>query len=434
MNRKRKLLVVQCAGLGSKMLETRGINSISEMNIRTCNTVFPALTCTAQASFRTGTPPADHGFIANGFFSRELMRPVFWEQSAGLINGKRIWNDLRAAGTKVGMFFWQQSLGEECDWILSPAPIHKHHGGMIQSLYSKPAGLGDQLNSRLGQFDLMHYWGPMASTKSSRWIAEATALTISLPDAPELCLTYLPALDYDLQRFGPDSAKADKALDSLQNQISTLKNAADTNGYEMLVFGDYAIRDVTSPAILPNLHLRKAGLFSTRVIKDMAYPDFHQSKVFALVDHEIAHIYCFDSTAIKDAMACLAQINGVDRIMNRSEQAVAGLDNARSGDLVVTAKSGSWFAYPWWKDESEAPEYAKHVDIHSKPGYDPCELFWGWPPFSVSRDTSRIKGTHGVIGHDGTIAWMTTIKDAINPADICEMANQAIAWMGQGAE
>ncbi len=431
MSKNRKLLIVQCAALGKGLLDTHSVSSMAGLDVRTCKTMFPALTCTAQATFRTGTLPASHGIIANGFFSRELMRPIFWEQSAALVTGKRLWHNLQRTGTKVGMFFWQQSLGEECDWIVSPAPIHKHHGGMIQSLYSKPADLGRKLNEHLGDFDLMHYWGPTASSKSSEWIAKATALAISLPDAPELFLTYLPALDYDLQRFGPGSNQAAKAIDSLTKQLYLLHEAAQKNGYELLIFGDYAIREVTGSAILPNRCLNEAGLFATRAIKGMAYPDFHQSRAFALVDHEIAHVYCLDGSSVEQVRACLANVEGIDSIMDRNQQTIAGLYHARSGDLLVTAKKGHWFAYPWWKNEREAPEYARHVDIHSKPGYDPCELFWGWPPFSVSRDTSRIKGTHGVIGDDGAIAWMTTIKDDIKAADICGLAKQAIEWIGQ---
>ena len=51
--------------------------------------------------------------------------------------------------------------------------------------------------------------------------------------------------------------------------------------------------------------------------------------------------------------------------------------------LVLVAEPDAWFAYPFWLDDRHAPDYARTVDIHRKPGYDPCELFFDpkllWP-------------------------------------------------------
>jgi len=404
----KKLLVIQVAGLGYECVRKLGAPSCG--TARALKPLFPALTCTAQATLRTGTPPAQHGMIANGFFDTTLRKPLFWEQSSSLITGERFWESFQARGGTVGLLFLQQSLGEAVDAILSPAPIHTHGGGLINACYSKPETLNARLEKRVGRpFKLHQYWGPLASVKSSRFIAEAVAACLSETDAPDLVLTYLPGLDYDLQRFGPDHPRSAKAYQAVSQDISMLWNAATSNGYEIVIVGDYAITPVTDHAIFPNRALRDAGLFSTRAIKKMAYPDYYASKAFAVVDHQVAMVHVFDHSALAQVKAVLMALPGVDQVLDASAQQALGIAHPRAGDLFLVAKKGSWFAYPWWTDKREAPDYATHVDIHNKPGYDPCELFFGRTPFQVSMDTSKIKGTHGRADSDCDVALLSSI-------------------------
>lgn len=430
---RKKLLVIQCAGLGYDFLVKNGQRDWHGLTFKPLESVFPAVTCPVQATFRTGLPPSRHGIVGNGFLIRQLMKPLFWEQSARLVEGPRIWDSYRAGGGRVGMFFWQQSLGESVDCVISPAPIHRHHGGMIESSYSKPSGLYDELCSAMGRpFRLSDYWGPMASAKCSDWIAEAVAVLISDSDVtPGLCLTYLPALDYDLQRHGPESNKARAALRSLMVELDQLHSTAVSHGYDVLIFGDYAIAPANKGAVLPNVALREAGLFSVRNIEGMLYPDLHSSRAFAVVDHEIAHVYIQDAGATDAVAKILRSTTGVGEVLDSREQETAGIRHLRSGELVLTAADGRWFAYPWWTDDSEAPDYASHVDIHNKPGYDPCELFFGWPPFSVSRNTARIKGTHGRTGKDRLTCWATTCKFDCEPERLADLAEAVRTWLGR---
>ena len=226
----RKLLSVEVAGL-SHDFEVAGLNS------QTIESVFPAVTCTVQASFRTASSPSKHGMIANGLFHRKLGRPMFWEQSSRLVEGERIWTNFRLRGKRVGMVFWQQSLGETVDLILSPAPVHKHHGGMIQDCYSKPSGLYRKLCRKIGRpFKLQHYWGPLASWKVGEWIVEAVSEILSDPNlAPDLLLGYLPSLDYDLQRKDPKTDKSVlKTLNRVKEQLLRLIQSAALHGYGKL--------------------------------------------------------------------------------------------------------------------------------------------------------------------------------------------------------
>jgi predicted AlkP superfamily pyrophosphatase or phosphodiesterase len=216
----KKLLVIQVAALGHAFAARNGLRELAGMAARPLAPVFPALTCTAQATLRTGLPPAGHGMVANGFFDATLRRALIWEQSSALVAGPRVWDAFRARGGSVALAFFQQSLGEQVDQLVSPAPIHTHGGGMIMGCYSRPADFASRLARHAGRpFRLHQYWGPLASAKSSDWIADAVAGLLAAPDAPDLCLAYLPGLDYDLQRFGPDHAKAARAAAAVRREL-----------------------------------------------------------------------------------------------------------------------------------------------------------------------------------------------------------------------
>jgi predicted AlkP superfamily pyrophosphatase or phosphodiesterase len=420
----KKLLVIDAAALSFDL-------PVEGLRFEKMQCVFPAVTCTAQASFRTAAAPAVHGMIANGLYDRRLHRPMFWEQSADLVQGPRIWDAFRAKGGTVGMLFWQQSLGERADAVLSPAPIHKHHGGMIQDCYSRPAGLYERLCRAVGgPFNLMHYWGPLASAKAGDWIAAATVATLADDAAtPRLLLTYLPTLDYDLQRWGPDHARSAAARARAAWQLSAMVRAARSRDYEVVIFGDYAVAPTPGGAAWPNRALREAGLMSVRVVRGREHADFHAGRAFAVVDHEIAHVYVKDPADVPAVRETLESTPGIAEVMDRAAQARAGLDHANSGELVIVAAGGAWLAYPWWREKSRAPDYAAHVDIHNKPGYDPCELFFGWPPMSVSQDAGRIRGSHGRAGADRQAAWASTIPFASRPRSLLDLAASVKNWL-----
>lgn len=428
---ERKLLVVQVAALGYDFLKGEIGAQLKDLTFRPLEPVFPAVTATAQASFRTASPPAQHGMVANGFYDRELHRVMFWEQSAALVRGPRIWESYRSKGRRVGMMFWQQSLGENVDLVLSPAPIHKHHGGMIQDCYGKPAELYSWLCSAVGrEFSLAQYWGPLASAKVGDWIASAAAALLSNTElAPDLLFTYLPTLDYDLQRQGPDHDHSIRALEALVGQLKILLDDARISDYEVLVFGDYAMGPVTGDVVFPNRALLEADLMKTRRIKHMLYPDFHESRAFAVTDHEVAHVYVAESDHLEAARRCLAATEGVGRVLDRAAVRELGLDHPRSGELVIVAEEGAWFAFPWWKRKREAPEYAKHVDIHNKPGYDPCELFFGRLPTQVSTDPRQIRGSHGRTGPGRAAAWAATCEFGDEPKSLVELASAVRSWL-----
>lgn len=412
----KKLLLVQVAGLSESL-------NIPGLRFHKIQTVFPAVTCPVQASMRTGLYPKDHGMIGNFRMLRELRKPLFWEQSAQLVSGERIWENFRREGGKVAILFWQQSLGEDADIVLSPAPIHKHHGGMIMDCHSRPAGLYERLKGELGPFKLHKYWGPLASSSVGDWIVDATLFLLEdEQNAPGLCLTYLPSLDYDLQRYRPEqSVKYSKALVAVSEQLNRIVKRARESGYEIVVYGDYHINTVGN-AVFPNQALLREGLTSVRNVRGMLYPDLYNSRAFTVVDHQAGHVYISkpeDIPIVKNALKSLPGVAAVDSPEAFPEYRCG---HANSGELIIVADSNHWLAYPWWHSKSEAPDYASHVDIHNKPGYDPCELFWGWPPGSVSRNTNKIGGSHGLIGSGNEIVYASTLDMDDEPHDIVELS------------
>ena len=426
---KKKLLVVQAAALGYEFLKHRcggGEGSARWMGLdfSPIGACVPGVTCSVQAAFRTAAAASVHGMVANGLYRRDLGRAMFWEQSARLVGGERIWKDFRAGGGKVAMLFWQQSIGEAADVIVTPAPIHKHHGGMIQDCYTRPVGLYRKLCEHIGgPFKLRHYWGPMASVKAGHWIADATlAICGDRALAPDLCLTYLPTLDYDLQRYGPDGPRAAKAADALEAQLGRLMDGARRCDYEVLVFGDYAISPVSGPAVLPNRALLGAGLLETREVKGMLYPVLPASRAVAVCDHQIAHVYVSDPPDVATAADALRALDGIETVLDAEAMAASGLGHPNSGELLAVASEGRWLGYQWWTDSKQAPDYARHVDIHNKPGFDPCELFFGWPPISISRDSKRVGGSHGAFGPGREVAWASSMALDGEISDIVTLA------------
>jgi predicted AlkP superfamily pyrophosphatase or phosphodiesterase len=388
-----KWLIVSVAGLGWEYLEKRKINRLAGLELSPADSIFPAVTCTAQASFRTATYPKEHGMIANGLFDRRLGKAMFWEQSANLVEGPRIWDAARENGAKIGIMFWQQSMGENADCIITPAPIHKHNGGMVMDNYIVPSDAGARIRKKCGKFPLGRYWGPLASPKVGNAVIKY--FETALEEFPlETVFLYLPTLDYDFQRYGPDDERSVRSLDILTLQLERLVSLAEKKGYNILFSGDYAINEVTSEPVYPNITLREASLFNTRSIKSMAYPDLFSSRAFALADHEISHVYIRNSSDIQLVWDLFTSTGDYETVEVKTANTTWGHDSA--GEILLTARKGSWCAYQWWTKNSEAPDYASHVDIHSKPGFDPCELFFD-SCFSIKtcQDPSRIGGTHG---------------------------------------
>lgn len=372
---------------------------------------FPAVTCTAQSNYLTGRLPESHGIVGNGWFNRELAEIQFWKQSNHLVQQPKIWDALREtdSGVTVANCFWWFNMYSGTDYSITPRPIYKADGGKIFDIYSSPYSIRDEIKNDLGEFPFFGFWGPAAGVKThlgtphcaTRWIAES-AKWIENKFTPTLNLIYLPHLDYNLQRhgvysfdkgylqkqmaeselsgvgrskitgvinpaIGPDLA----AIDSI---VGNLIDFYGSRGVRIVLLSEYGLTNVDNPISL-NRIFRKQNWLAVKEELGLEILDAGASKVFAVADHQIAHIYINDRSVERVVRAMLEKVHGVGAILDKRERKVMGIDHPRAGDLVVIADENAWFNYYYWLEDKRAPDFARTVDIHRKPGYDPVELF-----------------------------------------------------------
>lgn len=359
---------------------------------------FPCVTSSVQASTWTGAGPGDHGVIANGFYHRDRREVEFWVARNGIIEGEQLWDVIASKGELTSAVWHAQNIKDAAaDYIVTPEPIHEADGGMKLWCYSKPEGLYQRLlDEGLGHFPLQHYWGPLANIESSKWIIEAAKWLIEQHD-PNFHYIYLPHLDYAAQKFGPDSRQANEAVRELDRLLAGFRDfvASSPAGRDaiFLIASEYAMTDV-SGVIYPNIVLREAGLLQMKDTDDGVLIDFAASAAFAMVDHQCAHIYA-SPDCVDTVVGLFRDREGIDGVYAGNERGAIGLNHARSGEVVLSARDDHWFAYYWWLRESAAPTFARTVDIHRKPGYDAVELFFDPGTKGIPLNPALVRGSHG---------------------------------------
>jgi hypothetical protein len=367
---------------------------------------FPCVTCPVQANMTTGKRPAEHGIVGNGIYWRPHRRVEMWTAPNDCIGQPQIWDLLSHHGRGLSSAVWfpLHSRGCEADYVCTPAPIHNPDGSESLWCYTRPTELYGTLRDELGHFPLMNYWGPMAGIQSSAWIADSAAVA-ARQWQPDFFYIYLPHLDYAAQRTGPDSAAADQAvadLDALIGRLATAMHAAYEGELLWLVAGEYAITPVDHVSF-PNRVLRDEGLLTVREEDDGEHLDLEKSRAFAMVDHQFSHVFVNETD--QRLAARVADIfrsqPGIAEVLVGSERGRYGLEHLRTGEVVLISSPRSWQAYYWWQTDDRAPKFARTVDIHRKPGYDPAELFFEPATKSIPLTPQHIKGSHGAPAVDG---------------------------------
>jgi predicted AlkP superfamily pyrophosphatase or phosphodiesterase len=395
---------------------------------------FPAVTCVAQSNYLTGESPSEHGIVGNGWYNRELAEIHFWKQSNRLVQKPKIWD---VPGSSDGQkpwrtanCFWWYNMYSNVDYSITPRPIYRADGGKIFDVYSWPYSIREEIKRDLGEFPFFGFWGPAAGIRTpqgsadcaTRWIAES-AKWIEQKFSPELNLIYLPHLDYNLQRHGPYAAGTHqinpaiipdlKAIDSIAGDLIDFFRGRDVR---VVLLSEYGITNVDSPIHL-NRIFRKNGWLTVKDEVGLEILDAGASRVFAVADHQVAHIYLNDPSLEKSVRAVLEKTPGIERILGDAEKAAAGVNHSRAGDLIAVAAENAWFTYYYWNDDAHAPDFARTVDIHRKAGFDPVELFIdpkiSMPRLKIARrllqkklgfrmlmdvvplEASLVKGSHG---------------------------------------
>ncbi len=337
--------------------------------------VLPAVTCPVQSSMLTGSSPREHGIVGNGWYDRRLCEVQFWKQSNRLVCGEKVWEQARRRDPSMtcANLFWWFNMYSSAEYSVTPRPIYKADGRKIPDLYTEPADLRHLLQSRLGRFPLFEFWGPGAGIRSSRWIAEAARLVWER-HRPGLTLVYLPHLDYCLQRLGPEDpaiATEGRAIDEV---VGELLEFFSKNRVRVILVSEYGLESVDGPVHVNRL-LRAEGVLRVRDEEELEILDAGASDAFAVADHQVAHVYVRRPEEVPRIAALCRGLEGVGEVLEGEARRAAGLDHERSGDLVLVAAPRKWFTYYYWLDDDRAPDFARTVDIHRKPGYDPAELF-----------------------------------------------------------
>jgi predicted AlkP superfamily pyrophosphatase or phosphodiesterase len=385
---------------------------------------FPAVTCTVQSNYLTGTTPSQHGIVGNGWFNREFAETQFWKQSNHIVHGDKIWDALReqshlatrhSSPVTSANCFWWFNMYSSVDYSITPRPMYPADGRKFFDVYSWPYSIREEIKKDLGEFPFFSFWGPAAGIDSpqgkadaaSRWIAES-AMWIENKYSPTLNLIYLPHLDYNLQRHGTYlvgdevtslisksgkrkaesgnnfepphvgtykiNPKIHRDLREIDAIVGDLIDFFGKRGVQVVLLSEYGITNVDTPVHL-NRIFREHGWMTVKDELGLEILDAGASKVFAVADHQVAHIYLNDASLEKSVREVLENTSGVEKILGKAEKIAAGIDHPRAGDLIAVALENAWFTYYYWLDDARAPDFARTVDIHRKPGYDPVELF-----------------------------------------------------------
>jgi predicted AlkP superfamily pyrophosphatase or phosphodiesterase len=370
-----RLLVIDVVGLTPRMLaHMPRLRAVAEDGFQApLRTVLPAVTCSVQSTVLTGTLPREHGIVGNGWFFRDLGEVLLWRQHNRLVHGEMVWEAARRRrpGYRVANVCWWYAMGSTTDVTVTPRPVYHADGRKSPDCWTWPPELHDRLTTELGPFPLFSYWGPTASIASSQWIVAAARRL--LPDH-DMTLVYVPHLDYDLQRHGPGSAEAVTAAQTLDETLAPLLDDARATRTTVVALSEYGITDVSRPVDV-NRVLRSSGLLHVHTNASGELLDPWTSRAFAVADHQVAHVYVKDPADLPRVRSLVSEIPGVEQVLDRQAQAGYGLDHPRSGELVLVAEPDAWFTYYYWLDDDRAPDFARAVEIHKKPGFDPAELF-----------------------------------------------------------
>jgi len=384
---------------------------------------LPAVTSSIQATYLTGKSIGGHGIVANMWYDRDYAEHRCWKQSNHLVQGRKLWEHIREehdSAYTCAKVFWWNNLYSTADYQITPRPIYCADGKKVFDIQTWPMNLRRKIRRKLGAFPFPAFWGPAAGLASSEWIAKS-AKWFEDHCSPGLNLIYLPHLDYNLQRLGPEAREIADDLTAIDGVVRDLVTHLEKRGVQVVILSEYGITQVNRPIHL-NRILREKGWLSWRTELKREMIDLGNCRVFAIPDHQVAHIYLNDPSLLDEVAETVRKLDGVTAVYNREEQEAMGLLHERSGDLLAVSDEKSWFTYYYWKSDRKAPDFARCVDIHRKPGYDPVELFINpkfWFPklkiaYRLARkmlgfrmlmdliplDASLVKGSHGCIPKD----------------------------------
>jgi predicted AlkP superfamily pyrophosphatase or phosphodiesterase len=388
----------------------------------TIKPVLPAVTCAAQSVYLTGKHPSENGIVGNGWYFRDTCEIRNWHQSNRLVQAPKVWDEakMRNPDFTCSNMFWWYNMYSTVDYGVTPRPLYPSDGRKLPDVHSHPMDFRDRLQKELGQFPLFSFWGPNANIESTRWIAEASKKVDQWTN-PTLTFIYLPHLDYNLQRVGIDFSKISKDLNEIDEVCKDLITYYENQGAEVILLSEYGITSVNNPIHI-NRILRREGYIVVKEELGLETLDAGTCRAFAVADHQIAHVYINDPKDIPAVKKLLEATPGIEKVLDEEGKKAYHISHERAGELVVVADKSSWFTYYYWLDDAKAPDFARTVAIHAKPGYDPVEGFadpnikflkakvgmkvlkkklgFRYLMDIIPLDATLVKGSHGRISED----------------------------------
>ncbi|WP_316813607.1 alkaline phosphatase family protein [Pedobacter heparinus] len=444
----KKTVVIDVVGLSANLIGkyTPFLEKyIQGKNLAAIAPMLPAVTTAVQSTYLTGKQPAAHGVVGNGWYDHTDAEIKFWKQSNKLVQADKIWDRAKKEdpGFTCANMFWWYNMYSNADYSVTPRPNYLADGRKMPDCYAEPAELRDLLQGKLGQFPLFQFWGPGANIKSSKWIADAAVITDELYD-PTLTFIYLPHLDYCLQKFGHDFKQIGKELGEIDQLVKDLVQHYEQQEVSIIILSEYGITPVSKPLHLNRL-FRENGLLQIRIERGLELLDAGASKAFAVADHQVAHIYINDPSVTAQVKSILENTQGIALILDEAGKKAHGLNHQRAGDFVVVAEPESWFTYYFWLDDAKAPDYARCVDIHKKPGYDPVEMFMSSKPRAAYKllrkkagfryvmdviplDATLVKGSHGSINTPAGFHPVLITDEKLNSQNLQATEVYEVIW------
>src|SRR4051794_30501295 len=121
----RRTVLINAVGLTPELIDdaTPNLRSFAARGTLTpiCP-VVPAVTCTAQATYLTGTYPDQHGIVGNGWYFRDECEIKFWRQSNHLVQQPKIWDIARQIDPTFtcANLFWWYNMYSSADYAVTP--------------------------------------------------------------------------------------------------------------------------------------------------------------------------------------------------------------------------------------------------------------------------------------------------------------------------
>jgi len=416
----KRLALIDVVGLTTGLIEQHGSflkDWSAQRKVSTFEPAFPAVTTTAQSTYLTGNNPTEHGIVGNGWYDRTDAEHKFWKQSNHLVQGEKVWTTLKKQNPNFtcAKLFWWYNMYSSADYTITPRPMYPADGRKVFDVYTQPMGMREEIKADLGDFPFFTFWGPKAGIPSSEWIAKS-AKWVEQKHQPSLSLVYLPHLDYVLQQEGPNGENVASEFRKIENILQELITFLEAQDIEVMLVSEYGISEVSQPIHLNRL-FRQKGWITIKDELGLEQLDLGASKVFAIADHQVAHIYLNDQSLKGEVKTILENTPGIEKVYDGAHEFGTGIGGERAGDLIVEATESAWFTYYYWIDDNVAPDFARCIDIHRKCGYDPVELFIDpslkFPPLKIAKfllkkklgmrtlmdviplDATLVKGSHG---------------------------------------